>query len=202
MDTSVPQAQSGGTRAPIGSSTGSPPRTSARRRRLPTPPPAEAVAAVATPSAEAKELAGLDITGIKQSVVEGITVAKGNLDLTKGVKALEHVADATTVLARGLKGTVLAHDELLAKVVQRLDVLETRATESDDAIKLVASTSELNRAGIDVKLKSMMEEANAWEAVNKQTVQEKVAELDAKLDESAKMFIKCDEYIACEGNAS
>ena len=87
MDTSVPQAQSGATAAPIG--TGTPPRPAVRRRR-PTPEaqPDQAVAAIAASSPEAQALKGLAITGATAAYLDTVTVPKDALELTKNTKAL------------------------------------------------------------------------------------------------------------------
>ena len=168
------------------------------------------MAAVAPPSAEAQALKLLKVTGLTAQELNAIIVPKDAFELTRNERALEHVADGTTVLARALQTTALAQDSLLQKLLQRVDVLEVRTNEGDEAMQLMALTSERNRAGLDARLVAMVGEANSWEAklgnatkLHNQKVEGKLAEtdasiekLDGKLVEAAKLFLKCDGLLA------
>ena len=126
-----PPQTDGPSRQPIGSPP-SPPRASTKRRPTPastTTPAAEVVATVEL-SDKAKVLSKTDVSGARKQAQDAITEALNPVAATKGIKALEEVADQTIILTRVVKESVLEHDTRISRAGQRLDVLEKRLAET------------------------------------------------------------------------
>ena len=179
--------------APIGA--GSPPRAT-RKRGGQSASPAAPVATVAAVSPSVAKLNALDISQIDKAILDSVSEAQNKLDLTKGAKALEHVADKTTLMARGLRDAVLGQDALLARAVQRIETLEKRVSESDEALRLTATTAEQNRASISERLKGMMVEANLWETKLDEKTKKQMEDINGKLKQTADTFVQCDKVLA------
>ena len=177
--------------APIGSPGGSPPRAAKKRGAV-----AAQLASVAPRSDKAKKLETTDITGATAASLNAIKDAKTPLELTKGVKALETVADQQTVLSREIKATVLEQDSRLAMALQRIEVLERRASETDDALVQASSAQAKLNLSTDAKLQAMVNDGNAWEGKLDERLSAKNKDFQGKLDETAEMFRKCDGILA------
>ena len=188
----APQSDGGSVRAPIGSPP-SPPRQSTKRRTTPasTEAPA-AVEPVVVASDKAMKLIATDVSGASAT---SISEAVDPLKLTKGVKALEEVADQSITLARTTKEAVLEHGTRIARAAIRLDVLEKRLTEVEEAHQLSSTKMELNRQGAEQKFSAMVEDANRWEAKLEARLKLNSDDVQAKLKETADTFKACDRIL-------
>ena len=181
--------------APVGAPIGSPSRTSPPRTKKRGAAAAQ-LASVAPRSDTADRFDKVDITGADKATLEGITNAKTTLDITKSIKALEFVADQSTVLSRELNATVLEHDSRLAVALQRIEVLERRAFDTDDSLGQVRTVQGQQQLPLDARLRAMVDQAISWEGELEQRLKVQNDDFQSKLSETAEMFRKCDGILA------
>ena len=146
-----------GAGAPVGSPPGSPPTSRSKRGK---PPVADAVAPVAPRSPAAMKLMDLSIDGISGQALGAIKKPMDGMEATKSIKALEHVADKSTVLTRALREAALEQDSRLSLALLRVETLEKRATETEDAHQLAVKTAERHKGIFETQLQAMAVEAN------------------------------------------
>ena len=146
-------------------------------------------------SDKAKILSKTDVSGASKQVQDAIKEALDPVAATKGIKALEEVADQTIILSRAVKESVLEHDTRISRAGQRLDVLEKRLAEVEEAHQLASSKMEANRLEAERKFKTMVDEANLWETKLDARLKVNTDDVNSKLLETAETFKRCDAIL-------
>ena len=184
--------------SPIGAGSGkvgSPSKAEPPRHRKRPSPPAAGVAPTLNRSDKVKDLANKQIEGAKNDIMNRITVPAENLALTKCVNALEQVADQTTGLVRGVKDVVMEDTDRLTEAILRIETLEARIGETDEALKQSIKNTEQLKNLMDGRLQTMMDEANQWETKLDTQLKAQNKDVQDKLKETADTFVNCDKIL-------